>query len=291
MSRWQFLGLVGWVMLILHPAGTYAAQVEPAKEVPVGISEVKTAPDGVSMEQPPVELHGGLSRALAAEIFLNANAAYEESDYATAAAGYERLVTEGFDDGRVQFNLGNALLRRGELGRAIAAYRRSQAARPRDEDVRANLDFARQSTKDAIAPPEPSEVLSTLFFWHFRLSHRELVFVLLAVNLVFWAVLGLGLIWPGRELIRWTSFTLLLVLLTLAISLFVHLFLDRPVAVIVPQEVAAHTAPDETSVIRFKLHAGTELRVQDERQGWVRVSLPDGQQGWVGEEWVELVYR
>jgi hypothetical protein len=291
MSRWQILGLVGWVMLIFHPAGTYAAQVEPAKEVPVEISEVKTAPDGVSMEQQPVELHGGLSRALAAEIFLNANAAYEDSDYAAAAAGYQRLVREGFDDGRVQFNLGNALLRRGELGRAIAAYRRSQAARPRDEDVRANLDFARQSTKDAIAPPEPSEVLSTLFFWHFRLSHRELVFVLLAVNLVFWAVLGFGLIWPGRELIRWTSLTLLLVLLTLATSLFVHRFLDRPVAVIVPQEVAAHTAPDETSVIRFKLHAGTELRVQDERQGWVRVSLPDGQQGWVGEEWVELGYR
>ena len=134
-------------------------------------------------------------------------------------------------------------------------------------------------------------ISATLFFWHFRLSHRELVFVLLAVNLVLWAVLAFGLIWPGRELIRWTSFTLLLVLLTLATSLFVHRFLDRPVAVIVPQEVAAHTAPDETSVIRFKLHAGTELRVQDERQGWVRVSLPDGQQGWVGEEWVELVYR
>ena len=291
MSRWQLSGLAGWMMLILHPAGSHAAQVEPAKEVPVGISEVKTSQDGVSMEQPPVELHGGLSRELAAEIFLNANAAYEESDYATAAAGYQRLVREGFDDGRVQFNLGNALLRRGELGKAIAAYRRSQAARPRDEDVRANLDFARQSTKDAIAPPEPSEVLSTLFFWHFRLSHRELVFVLLAVNLVFWAVLGLGLRWPGRELVRWTSFTLLLVLLTLATSLFVHRFLDRPVAVIVPQEVAAHTAPEETSVIRFKLHAGTELRVQDERQGWVRVSLPDGQQGWVGEEWLELVYR
>ncbi len=232
-----------------------------------------------------------MEELLKSEVFLAANAAYKEGSWAKAAAGYQRLVREGYDDGRVQFNLGNALLRNGEIGKAIASYLRARASRPRDEDVRANLEFARQSTKDAIEPPAPSEVLSTLFFWHYRLSHRELGIGLLVFNLLFWAVLGLGLVWPRRELIRWTSLLLLVVVVVLATSLLVHRFLDRPVAVIVPQEVSAHTAPDESSVVRFKLHAGTELRVQDQRQDWVRVSLPDGQQGWVGEQWVELVYR
>ena len=291
MSRRLISSLVGLVVLALYAQGLRAAQVAPAEDVRAELSESRTLQEEVVAELPSVELHGGLSPALAAEVFLKANAAYEEGDYANAAAGYQRLVSEGFDDGRVQFNLGNALLRNGELGRAIASYLRSRAASPREEDVRANLDFARQSTKDAIAPPEPSEVLSTLFFWHFRLSHRELAIGLLAVNLIFWVVLGLGLVWPNRELIRWTSLLLLVLLVTLATSLLVHRFLDRPVAVIVPQEVSAHTAPEESSVVRFNLHAGTEVRVQDQRPGWMRVSLPDGQQGWIAEEWIEPVYR
>ena len=291
MSRWRISSLVGWVVLALHCHGLQAAQVVTEEGVHTEPSESRPLLEEVVAELPSVDLHGELSPALAAEIFLKANAAYEEGAYAKAAAGYQRLVREGFDDGRIQFNLGNALLRHGELGRAIASYLRSRAASPREEDVRANLDFARQSTKDAIAPPEPSEVLSTLFFWHFRLSHRELATGLLAVNLIFWAVLGLGLVWPNRELIRWTSLLLLVLVFTLATSLLVHRFLDRPVAVIVPQEVSAHTAPEESSVVRFNLHAGTEVRVQDQRPGWMRVSLPDGQQGWIAEEWIELVYR
>lgn len=291
MSRRTISGLVGLVVLTLHAHGLQAAQVAEAEKVQPELSESHLPPEEDLAELPSVALRSVLSPALAAEVFLKANAAYEEGAYAKAAAGYQRLVREGFDDGRVQFNLGNALLRHGELGRAIASYLRSRAASPRDEDVRANLDFARQSTKDAIAPPEPSEVLSTLFFWHFALSHRELAIGLLAVNLIFWAVLALGLVWPSRELIRWASFLLLVLLLTLATSLLVHRFLDRPLAVIVPQEVSAHTAPEEGSVVRFKLHAGTELRVQDQRPGWMRVSLPDGQQGWIAEEWIELVYR
>lgn len=290
MSRLQIASLFGWMALAMPVCGVHAAQEVVAEEAKADLrerGEIGTAP----IQLPLVELNGGLSPAQAAEVFLEANAAYEAGAWARAVAGYEQLVREGFDDGRVQFNLGNALLRNGELGTAIASYLRSRAARPRDEDVQANLKFARQSTKDAIQPPDPSEVVSTLFFWHFRLSHGELAFGFLVVNLLFWAVLGLGLVWPGRELIRWASFLLLVVLLTLAGSLLVHRYLDRPVAVIVPQEVSAHTAPEEDSVVRFKLHAGTEVKVQDQRPGWVRVSLPDGQQGWIGGDWVELVYR
>ena len=290
MSRWHSVGLMGLLVLAMSVSGMYAAQ-EPGAEESKAEGRERRDLTQAPIKLPLVELSGGLSPALAAEVFLEANAAYEAGAWAKAAAGYEQLVREGFDDGRVQFNLGNALLRNGELGAAIASYLRSRAERPRDEDVQANLKFARQSTKDAIEPPDPSEVVSTLFFWHFRLSHRELAIGFLVVNLLFWVVLGLGLVWPGREVIRWASFLLLILLLTLAGSLLAHRFLDRPVAVIVPQEVSAHTAPEEDSVVRFKLHAGTELRVEDQRAGWVRVSLPDGQQGWIGGDWVELVYR
>jgi hypothetical protein len=225
------------------------------------------------------------------ERFVLANTAYQEGNYSRAVELYSSLTAQGFDDGRIHYDLGNAYLRNGELGRAIASYLRSRARRPRDEDVQANLKFARKSTKDDIAPPEPPAVVSTLFFWHFRLSHRDLALAVLTANLLFWGV------WLGRafrrdsEVLRWLLILLLIVLLALVGSLIVHVFFDQPVAVVVPQELDAFTAPDSESIVRFKLHAGTELRVQDKRQGWVRIALPDGQQAWIEETWVEIVRR
>ena len=89
-------------------------------------------------------------------VFVNANAAYEAGDWERAVELYSALLAHGHGSARVHYDLGNAFLRNGELGRAIAAYRRSQALQPREQDLRANLEFARRATKDALAPPRPS---------------------------------------------------------------------------------------------------------------------------------------
>lgn len=225
------------------------------------------------------------------ETFVKANAAYEEGDAQGAVERYTSLLAAGAESGQLYYNLGNAYLRSGELGRAVAAYRRSQARLPRNGDVRANLAFARRSAKDAIAPPAPSAVLSTLLFWHFGLSRSELAKVVLVLNLLFWGLLALRLFRRGSEALRWLTFALLLLLLATAGSLAARYFFPSRVAVVIPQEVGAHNGPDSASVVRFKLHAGTELAVKDQRDGWLRVALPEGQQGWIQKEWAQVVER
>jgi tetratricopeptide (TPR) repeat protein len=222
-------------------------------------------------------------------VFVQANTAYEEGAYPQAVRLYQQLLAADVENGHLHYNLGNAYLRNGELGRAIASYRRAEAFRPRDQDVQANLSFARKSTKDALTPPDPSEVFSTLFFWHYGLSRSELATVVLVLNLLFWGGLALRLRYRGSEILRWTNGCLLLLLLLTGASLLAHTAFPQQVAVIVPQEVSAHTGPDAETVVRFKLHAGTEVRVADAREDWLRVQLPDGQQGWVAREQAEVV--
>lgn len=223
------------------------------------------------------------------ELFVNANRAYEEGDYGRAVELFERLRAAGYGGSRLLYNLGNAYLRNGELGRAIASYRRSQVLDPRNEDVRANLEFARKSAKDALAPPQPGTVPQTLFFWHYLLSVREIVLLLLVVNALFWAALTLRLRARRSETLRWVIVLLLVPLLLLGASLAIRVGLPAQVAVIVPQEVDAHTGPAASTVVRFQLHAGTEVLLRERRENWVRIALPDGQQGWVVEESVEIV--
>lgn len=223
------------------------------------------------------------------ELFIAANGAYEQGDFERAIELYRQLIAGDGVDGRVHFNLGNAYLRNGDLGRAIASFRRSRSLLPRDEDIRANLAFARKSAKDAIAPPEPSTVLATLLFWHYHLGPAELVVLVLMINLCFWGLWIVRLLRSRSELLNWLQIVLLLGLLATGGSVLARQLFARPVAVIVPPEIEAHTAPDDASVVRFKLHAGTEVRIRDRRDRWLRISLPDGQQGWIEAEWADIV--
>lgn len=226
---------------------------------------------------------------LPAEAWVRAKAAYESGEYGRAVELYGGLTERGHDGGRVHYNLGNSYLRNGELGRAIASYLRGRARLPRDEDLRANLEFARQSAHDAIAPPAPPALVSTLFFWHFALSRAELAWLVAALNLLFWGGMGLRLWRPGLPGTAGAVLLLLVLLLGTGGSLTVRYLWPAQIVVVVPQEIPAYTAPDPESVTRFKLHAGSELRLRGQRDGWLRIALPGGEQGWIQSDWAELV--
>jgi tetratricopeptide (TPR) repeat protein len=261
----------------VRPTEAVAAELAPDEAPVVEDLEDSFESVGLSLEPDP------------GEIFVRANTAYEERDYDQAIRLYGLLLESRFDNGHLHYNLGNALLRNGELGRAIASYRRGLRLLPRDEDVRANLAFARKSRKDAIAPPETSVLVSTLFFWHQGLNPTELETAVLILNLLFWSTWMFRLFHRDSEVLRWTFILLLVLLIATAGSVVAHRAFPARIAVVVPQEINAHTGPEEGSVVRFKLHAGTEVEVDDRRGSWLRISLPDGQRGWLEEAWVELV--
>lgn len=239
----------------------------------------------------PAVAIGGAPAAelLPAEAWVRAKTAYEESDYRRAIELYRGLLEHGHDGGRLHYNLGNAYLRNGELGRAIASYLRGRARLPRDEDLRANLEFARQSARDAIAPPQTPPLLTTLFFWHFALSRSELAWLVATLNLLLWSAMGLRLWRPELPGGKGVVVVVLVLLLATGGSLAVRYLRPDQTVVIVPQEIPAHAAPDAESVTRFKLHAGSELRLRGARDGWLRIALPDGEQGWIQADWAEII--
>ena len=77
--------------------------------------------------------------------FDQANKLYEEGKYSEAAAVYEKAVKAGQVSAALCFNLGNALFKAGQPGRALVWYRRAEALSPRDPDIQANLQFVRKN--------------------------------------------------------------------------------------------------------------------------------------------------
>ncbi|WP_422931990.1 tetratricopeptide repeat protein [Singulisphaera sp. PoT] len=105
----------------------------------------------------------------ALEVF---DAARSPRDYHESAALLESLLADGYRNGAVYYNLGNAYYRAGEYGRAIAAYRKAQPFRPRDPYLSANLRQALAVAPGKLAEPPPPW-WQHVFFWSGSLSFPE----------------------------------------------------------------------------------------------------------------------
>ncbi|MBN2181687.1 MAG: tetratricopeptide repeat protein, partial [Sedimentisphaerales bacterium] len=113
------------------------------------------------------------------QYFRQANSARdpEQADklYENAILSFDRIIDEGgIHNAKLYYNLANAYLLRGRLGKAILNYRRA-ANLGNDDDIRKNLTFARSQRKDQVTIKTEKRVLQTLFFWHYDFGPKTKV--------------------------------------------------------------------------------------------------------------------
>ena len=65
---------------------------------------------------------------------------------------YESLVSDGSVSTAVFYDLGNAYLKKGNVGKAVLNYQRAKIAAPRDSDINFNLEYARGLMKQRDIP-------------------------------------------------------------------------------------------------------------------------------------------
>ena len=119
----------------------------------------------------------------AEELYFEANRAYKEDRYPEAIDGYLELIGQGYVNGHLYYNLGNAYFRAGQIGRAILNYKRAELLIPRDADLNFNLRYALDQTQDAIAADQ--NFLNQAFFWLGDITFRELMWGFAALNILF----------------------------------------------------------------------------------------------------------
>ena len=236
----------------------------------------------------------GLTVDLGIEVedrWVEAYRAYDTGDYDESIEIYRGLWKGGYETGHLHYNLGNAYLRTGRVGLAIAAYNRAQVLLPRDRDVAANLGYARARAKDDVLPPKASEAMETLLFWHQSLSRRELFLAAAALNLLFWLSLGLSRMYGEAEGWKWVLVALAVPLLALGGSWLWRTLNPDRVAVITTRKVEITSSTGVDAKVLFELHEGAEIEVLMERGDHWRITLPGGMQGLVRADEVEIVER
>ena len=211
---------------------------------------------------------------------------YEAGDLVSARAGFEALIKTGVRSGAVYYNLGNCYYKQGEMGRAVANYRRALMLTPRDEDIRFNLDLLRSAvgfrdTTSALTAGSIGEVplrLASAREWQivFYVSYY-----LCALSLL--VVLFLG----GRA--RVAAVRVLIVLLIVgacSFALSAHgraRFRDGSDAVVVAERTEFMSGPGAAFEELVRLPDGVELKLRARSGIWVEAQLPTGELGWVRE--------
>lgn len=229
------------------------------------------------------------------EIVARGNQAYQDGDFAAAIEAYQAVLESGFRSGGLEYNLGNAYFKAGELGRAILHWERALELSPGDPDVQANLELARSLTVDAIEPLPRFRLTTFLGWWTGLLPRGWLAGV---VALAWLAITG-GVVVRilGRSAWTATVGTWTTAAGTVLLLLFGASLLVRETGVGVPERgviladaVSVHSAPSaEDDLTLFEIHEGTRVRV-DERAGeWAEIVLDDGKVGWVPVEVLEII--
>ena len=216
--------------------------------------------------------------------FAGANKLYYENKFAAAAAAYEKLLQSGRTSSAVYFNLGNAWFKSGQLGRAIGAYRQAERLAPRDPDIRANLQFARNQAQGPTLAPNR---------WH-KWLHK--------LTLNEWTMLAAAALWlclllftfaqwrPGwrRNLRVWLMLTAgATAILCGCLGLAIYQARSLPSAIIT-RDALVQQGPVEGSPTAFAVHDGAELRVLEQKDEWLLVSADPRRVGWVRRDEVLL---
>lgn len=219
----------------------------------------------------------------------SAGQAYDQKDFARARDLYQSLLDQGIVNGHLFYNLGNCYFRLGDIGRAILYYRRAQIYIPRDADLAANLGNAIQNRLDQLESGETG-IKKVFFFWYYNLSWRELLYIFLGLNLLFWTALSVFL-FQRRNWLRWL-WIVLLVLWVFSGATALYKYAGSSgihSGVVIEPEIEVRSGYSQNDTVLFKLHSGADFGVEGQERGWFKIHLPDGKRGWVNGDFVRIV--
>lgn len=212
------------------------------------------------------------------QLFEAANRLYEERKYSEAATAFEEILKSGNASPAVYFNLGNSHFKSGQIGRAIVAYRRAAQLTPRDPDVKANLQFARNQVQGpTLRPTRLQRAFGTI-------SLNEWTGL---AAVAFWSTFSLMSLMQVRPALRPAlrpfaiSFGGITGALCVGLLLALQLNPIRHLAVVTARDVIIRNGPLDESQMAFTANDGAELRVLDRKDEWLQVSDGTRRVGWL----------
>ena len=208
-------------------------------------------------------------------------------EFRESAKLLESIVSDGYCNGAVYYNLGNANYRAGNFGRAILNYRKAKPYRPADPLLEANLQQALVSAPGKLPEP-PKPWWTHVMFWTESLAYPTRVAIAL-ILLSFGPLIALCAILFHRSKLLWIAGATT----AMAVLFLIDAILNSPErhseswAVITGETVARKgIGKDYEAAFDSPLKDGAEFKVLQEVNGWTFGHFEGVGDGWVRNDFV-----
>jgi tetratricopeptide (TPR) repeat protein len=227
-----------------------------------------------------------LANNKADDLFKQGNEQYSKGNYKAAVQLYQDILNQGYQSTAAYFNLGNAYYKLGEIPSALLYYEKAHKLTPGDADINFNIQLCNLKTTDKIEAA-PQFFLSK---WWDSIVLGFSISTLAVLSIVFFilgfAVLSYYLFAVSVSLKKATFFAALSLLV---VGLFIvllaadqsHYFASHHQAIVFNNSVTVKSEPGQASKDLFVIHDGTKVDVLEDENGWQRIRLANGNEGWI----------
>jgi len=216
----------------------------------------------------------------------SANSNYEKENFSKAVIFYDSLLKLGFSSTDLHYNIANAYFKNRQIAHAILHFEKAVKIDPSNEDAIYNLKIANEKTVDKVKSiPE----LFIYRWWKniYNLNSADvwskifIAFLLLSLG-------GFGIYFFSNQLqfrklgFYGAIFNLSLGLICLILAIQQKAYIESSTAaIIIEPTVNIVSSPSEGSSQLFVLHEGTKVTIKDQSREWLKVALPNGNEGWI----------
>ena len=228
------------------------------------------------------------------DTFKMANQLYENAQFNEAEQLYISLLAKDIISDDLHFNLANTYFKTKRIAPAILHYEKALKINPSNEDAAYNLKLANAKTVDKV------EAIPELFFYRWWKSIYNLMSAdnwakLTCGFLLIAALLFIAYLFANTITIKKMGFYISVT--ALGLGLFTWFMAaqqksyleSKSYAIIMQPTVNVISAPTSGSSQLFVLHEGTKVKIKDVSNEWLKVALPNGNEGWIESSKLESI--
>lgn len=218
--------------------------------------------------------------------FEKGNELYQKGKYDLAVKAYESVLAENKQSAELYFNLGNSYYKLNEIAPAIYNYEKALVLDPNNKEAINNIRFAQKRTIDEIKVIPKVGFAKLIRDFTGNYAYDTWAWITIGFATLF-LLFFVGYYFSQRGTVKRIFFfgmfvIILLILISISSAIFErdHFKNERP-AIVFAESAEVKSEPQKASTAIFVLHEGTKVFVEETLEGWKKIQLTDGTEGWI----------
>ncbi|BBB32290.1 aerotolerance-related exported protein BatE [Thermotomaculum hydrothermale] len=228
-------------------------------------------------------------------IFEKANHFYINKNYTKALEEYKKIEKEIGEKNKHSFklyyNLGCTYFRLNDIANARYYFEKAKRIKPFDKDLNKNLKLILTRLKDKEKKVTNGFFVNIYKKLYLSVSLNALTLITLIFFLAVFLILAMLIAnrYDRKKLYYSLGISLFFFLLSFSLFYSRYKYTFQKEGIVFSEEVDVFSEPNTSSTILFKLHKAAKVKIEEQLNGYVHISLPDGLNGWIDRQYIKEI--